>query len=161
MIFSFQFRKIVIRYKRTVYILGYNLNVMRQSACLVFSPITVDDYASFFNCTRVGRSSDSFKNRLSMLQSHRFKLRLATTFTTLNALKKRKIYISISKTHNSNLLKLRHTIILPPCLYWTKFCRSQDTTENSRAPPMRHRSFKMARRVCDTYEMCNCFILSY
>ena len=29
--FSFQFRKIITRYKR----IGYNLNVMRQSACLV------------------------------------------------------------------------------------------------------------------------------
>ena len=43
--FSFQFRKIITRYRR----LGYNLNVMRQSACLVFNPITVDNYAAFFN----------------------------------------------------------------------------------------------------------------
>ena len=47
--FSFQFRKII-----TV-----NLNVMRQSACLVFNPIMVDNYAAFFNCTPVGRASDS------------------------------------------------------------------------------------------------------
>ena len=39
--------------------LGYNLNVMRQSACLVFNPIMVDNYAAFFNCTPVGRASDS------------------------------------------------------------------------------------------------------
>ena len=32
--FSFQFRKIIPRYRR----IGYNLNVMRQSACLVFNP---------------------------------------------------------------------------------------------------------------------------
>ena len=31
--FSDQFRKIIIRYKR----IGYNLNVMRQSACLVIT----------------------------------------------------------------------------------------------------------------------------
>ena len=31
---------------------------MRQSACLVFNPITVDNYAAFFNCTPVGRASD-------------------------------------------------------------------------------------------------------
>ena len=31
---SFQFRKIITRYRR----IGYNLNVMRQSACLVFKP---------------------------------------------------------------------------------------------------------------------------
>ena len=38
---------------------------------------------------------------------------------------------------------------------------TQDTTENSRAPPMRHHGFKSARRVSDTYKMCDCFILSY
>ena len=37
---------------------------------------------------------------------------------------------------------------------------TQDRTENSRAPPMRHHGFKMARHVSDTCEMCNCFILS-
>ena len=53
--FSFQFRKIITRYRR----IGYNLNVMRQSACLVFNPIMVDNYAAFFNCTPVGRAPDS------------------------------------------------------------------------------------------------------
>ena len=43
--FSFQFRKIITRYRR----IRYNLNVMRQSACLVFNPIMIDDYAAFFN----------------------------------------------------------------------------------------------------------------
>ena len=37
---------------------------------------------------------------------------------------------------------------------------TRDRTENSRAPPMRHHGFKMARRVSDTYGMCNCFTLS-
>ena len=32
---------------------------MRQGECLVFNQITVDNYASFFNCTPVGRASDS------------------------------------------------------------------------------------------------------
>ena len=50
-----QFRKIITRYRR----IGYNLNVMRQSACLVFNPIMVDNYAAFYNCTPVGRASDS------------------------------------------------------------------------------------------------------
>ena len=53
--FSFQFRKIITRYRR----IGYNLNVLRQSACLVINPIMVDDYAALFNCTPLGRSSDS------------------------------------------------------------------------------------------------------
>ena len=53
--FSDQFRKIIMRYKR----IGYNLfYVMRQSACLVINPITVDSYAALFNCTPVDRASD-------------------------------------------------------------------------------------------------------
>ena len=55
--FSFQFRKIITRYRR----IGYNLNVMRQSACLVFNPIIVDNYAAFFNFTPVGRASARLK----------------------------------------------------------------------------------------------------
>ena len=38
--------------------IGYNLNVMRQSACLVFKQIMVDNFAAFFNCMPVGRASD-------------------------------------------------------------------------------------------------------
>ena len=53
--FSDQFRKISVCYKR----IGYNINMMRQSACLVFNPITVNSFASIFNCTPVGRASDS------------------------------------------------------------------------------------------------------
>ena len=50
-----QYRKIIIRHKR----IGYDLNVMRQSACLVINPITVDGFAALFNCTLVDRASDS------------------------------------------------------------------------------------------------------
>ena len=53
--FSDQFRKIMMRYKRNV----YNLNVVRQSACLVINPIMVDGNATLFNCTPVDRASDS------------------------------------------------------------------------------------------------------
>ena len=53
--FSDQFRKIIVHYKH----IGYNINIMRQSACLVFNPITVNNFASLFNCTPVGRASDS------------------------------------------------------------------------------------------------------
>ena len=52
---SDQFRKVIMRYKR----IGYNIYVMRQSACLVINPITVDSFAALFNCTPVGRASDS------------------------------------------------------------------------------------------------------
>ena len=53
--FSDQFRKFIMRYKR----IGYNLNVMRQSACSVMNPIKVDGFAALFNCMPVGRASDS------------------------------------------------------------------------------------------------------
>ena len=53
--FSDQFRKIIMPYKR----IGYNLNIMRQSACLVINPINVDGYAALFNCKPVDRASDS------------------------------------------------------------------------------------------------------
>ena len=39
--FSDQIRKIIVRYKR----IGYNINIMRQSACLVFNPVTVNNKA--------------------------------------------------------------------------------------------------------------------
>ena len=47
--FSDQFRKIIMRYK----CIGYNLNVMRQSACLLIKSVKVDVYAALFNCTPV------------------------------------------------------------------------------------------------------------
>ena len=53
--FSDQFRELIMRYKR----IGYKLNVMRQSACLVINPIMVDGYAALFNCPPVDRASDS------------------------------------------------------------------------------------------------------
>ena len=40
--FSDQFRKIIIRQKR----IGYDFNVMQQSACLVINPITVDNFVA-------------------------------------------------------------------------------------------------------------------
>ena len=52
---SDQFKKIVKRYIRV----GYNLDIMRQSACLVLNPITVHSYGFLFNCTTVGQASDS------------------------------------------------------------------------------------------------------
>ena len=52
--FSGQFRKKVLRNKR----IGYNLNVMQQSACLVINPIAVDDFAVLFICMPVNRASN-------------------------------------------------------------------------------------------------------
>ena len=55
--FSDQFRNIIIYNKR----IGYNINIMRQSACLVVNRImvTCNSFASLFNCTPVGQASDS------------------------------------------------------------------------------------------------------
>ena len=40
-------------------VLDIVFNVMRQSACLVINPITVDSFASLPNCTPIGGASDS------------------------------------------------------------------------------------------------------
>ena len=53
--FSEQFSKLINRYKR----IGYSLDIMGQTACLVVNPIIVDGYASLFNCTMAVRASDS------------------------------------------------------------------------------------------------------
>ena len=57
--FSAQFIKIISHYKK----IGYNINVLLQSACLVVNPITVGNFAFLFNCTSVGRTSDSMMVR--------------------------------------------------------------------------------------------------
>ena len=46
--FSDQFRKIIIRHKR----ISYDLNVTRQSACLVIYPITVDNFVAYLIARR-------------------------------------------------------------------------------------------------------------
>ena len=53
--FSAQFIRIISHYKK----IGYNNNILQQTACLVFYPITVGNFASLFNCTPAGRTSDS------------------------------------------------------------------------------------------------------
>ena len=52
---SDQFKKIVKRYIRV----EYNLDIMRQSACLVLNPIRVYSYGFLFNYTTVGQASVS------------------------------------------------------------------------------------------------------
>ena len=46
--FPYHFKKIIVRYKKT----GYNIDVLRQTACLVVNPIKVNNFAYLFNCTR-------------------------------------------------------------------------------------------------------------
>ena len=45
--FPYYFKKIIVRYKK----IGYNINVMRQTACLIVNPIKVYSVAYLFNCT--------------------------------------------------------------------------------------------------------------
>ena len=54
MIFLIISKKIIARFKK----IGYNIHVMRQTACLVVNPIKVNSFAYLFNCTTVGRTSD-------------------------------------------------------------------------------------------------------
>ena len=53
--FSARFIKIISHYKK----IGYNINVLQQTACLVVNPIMVGNFAFLFNCMQVGRTSDS------------------------------------------------------------------------------------------------------
>ena len=48
--FSAQFIKIISHYKK----IGYNINVLQQTACLVVNPITVGNFAFLFNRRWVG-----------------------------------------------------------------------------------------------------------
>ena len=52
--FPYHFKKIIVRYKK----IGYNIDVLRQTACLVVNKIKVNSFAYLFNCTTVGRASD-------------------------------------------------------------------------------------------------------
>ena len=38
--------------------IGYNIDVLRQTACLIVNPIKVNSFGYLFNCTTVGRASD-------------------------------------------------------------------------------------------------------
>ena len=49
--FPYHFKKIFVR-------VGYNIDVLRHTACLVVNPIRVNSFAYLFNCTTVGRTSD-------------------------------------------------------------------------------------------------------
>ena len=51
--FPNHFKKIIVRYKK----IGYNIDVLRQTGCLVVHPIKVNNFAYLFDCTTVGRAS--------------------------------------------------------------------------------------------------------
>ena len=105
--FSDQFRKIIVRYKR----IGYNINIMRQSACLVFNPITVNNFASLFNCTPnnsriIEKLNNSNNSAHAPCRSFRCTVKL---YTSNNAAQVRstsfrgtvKLYNSSYSTHDS------------------------------------------------------------
>ena len=50
--FPYHFKKIIVRYEK----IGYNIDVLRQTACL--HPVKVNSSAYLFYCTTVGRASD-------------------------------------------------------------------------------------------------------
>ena len=52
--FPYHFIKIIVRYKK----IGYNVDVLQQTACLVVNLIKVNSFAYLFNCTTVSRASD-------------------------------------------------------------------------------------------------------
>ena len=52
--FPYHFKKIIVRYKKV----SFNIDVLRQTACLVVNPIKVNSFAYLFKCTMVGRGSD-------------------------------------------------------------------------------------------------------
>ena len=53
--FSNLFKRIVNCFKRAM----YTLEIIRQTACLVFNPIMVEGYAALFSRTAVVQASDS------------------------------------------------------------------------------------------------------
>ena len=61
--FSVHFIKIISDYKK----IGFNINVLQQTACLVVSPITIGNFAFLFNYKLVGRTSGSMTVRTEIL----------------------------------------------------------------------------------------------
>ena len=53
--FSDLLKRIVNLFRRA----WYTLDIMRQTACLVFNPIMVEGYAALFSCKAVVQASDS------------------------------------------------------------------------------------------------------
>ena len=64
--FPAQFIKIISNYKK----IGYNINVLQQTACLVINPITVGNFDFLFNCTPVSRTSDYDHDDVSDLKTY-------------------------------------------------------------------------------------------
>ena len=52
--FPYHFKKVIFRYIK----IGYNIDVLRQTICLVVNPVKVNNLAYLFSCSTVGRVSD-------------------------------------------------------------------------------------------------------
>ena len=52
--FPYHFKKIIVRYKK----IGYNIDVLRLTACLVVNSIKVNNFPYLFDYTTVDRASD-------------------------------------------------------------------------------------------------------
>ena len=52
--FPYNFKQIIVRYKK----IGYSIDVLPQTTCLVVNPIKVYNFAYLFDCTAVGRASE-------------------------------------------------------------------------------------------------------
>ena len=50
----YHFKKIIVRYKN----IGYHIDILRQTACLVVNPIKINNLAYLSECTTVSRASD-------------------------------------------------------------------------------------------------------
>ena len=48
--FPHHFNKIIVRYKK----IGYNIDVLRLTACLALNPVKFNSFAYLYNCTTVG-----------------------------------------------------------------------------------------------------------
>ena len=53
--FPSHFKKIIVRYYKMI---GYNIDILRQTACLIVNPVKVNNLAYLFNCTALSRASD-------------------------------------------------------------------------------------------------------
>ena len=52
--FPHHFKNIIVRYKN----IGHNIDVLRQTTCLVVNPIKLNSFVYLNDCTTVGRALD-------------------------------------------------------------------------------------------------------
>ena len=53
--FSYRFKRIVYRFKKV----GYNVDIIRQTECLVFNQIMVEGFVALLCCTAMALASDT------------------------------------------------------------------------------------------------------